>query len=261
MAEHTIDNNLACSVYCYWWTCCHLACREYYIKWLSSCLTIAWHDWHAITVLSPCWRSILLTTTRHVWYCFHVCVSHRTNIHTIVSSLQHLLGIPSLQQLAFSLYQGGFVSGRLQEQELLRQQQRQCQSLMRMRNGISQQQEHVNVVNANQRSDEVRYGRPIWRGMQMGAHVCQRSDEVKYGRPIWRGMQMGAHVCQRSDEVRYGRPIGQGMQRDAHVCQRSDMQRGPRIMIWTWLTRKRIHVTTVTVGISVLIRDTSWRLQ
>ena len=94
--------HLACSVY--WWTWCHLACREYYIKWLSSCLTIAWHDWHTISVLSPCWRSILLTTTDN-WaclvYCFHVCVSHLTNIHTIVSSLQHLLGIPSLQQLAF----------------------------------------------------------------------------------------------------------------------------------------------------------------
>ena len=45
-----------------------LACREYYIMWLSSCLTIAWHDWHTITVLSPCWRSILLTKNQHVWY-------------------------------------------------------------------------------------------------------------------------------------------------------------------------------------------------
>ena len=149
-----------------------------------------------------------------------------------------------------------------------------------MRKGVSQQQVHVNGVNANQRSDKVKYGRPIGRGMQMGAHVCQRSDEVKYGRLIGRGMQRGTHVLQRSDEVRYGRPIGQGMQRGAHVCQRSDgvrygrpigwgmqmgahvcqrseMQRGARIMIWTWLTRKRIHVTTVTVGISVLILDTS----
>jgi hypothetical protein len=190
-------------------------------------------------------------------YCFHVCVLHLTNIHTIVSSLQHLLGIPSPQQLAFSLYQGGFVSWRLQEQELLRQQQRQCQSLARMRKGVSQQQEHVNSVNANQRSDEVKYDRPIGRGMQMGAHVYQRSYEVKYGRPIGRGMQRDAHVCQRSDEVRYGRLIGRGMQRCSDVCQRSDRQRGARIMIWTWLTRKRIHVTTVTVGISVLIRDTS----
>ena len=135
-------------------------------------------------MLSPCWRSILLTTTWHVRFTdehvvtllaehtillpgrrphinFHVCVLHLKNIHTIVSSLQNLLGIPSPQQLAFSLYQGGFVSWRLQEQELLRQQQRQCQSLMRMRKGVSQQQELVNGVNANQRSDEVKYGRPI----------------------------------------------------------------------------------------------------
>ena len=77
-----------------------------------------------ITVLSPCWRSILLTTTWHVWYTdehvvtllaehtillpgrrphinFHVCVLHLKNIHTIVSSLQNILGVRSLQQLAF----------------------------------------------------------------------------------------------------------------------------------------------------------------
>jgi len=43
----------------------------------------------------------------------------------------------------------------------IRAEQRQCQILMRMRKGVSQQQEHVNGVNANQRSDEVKYGRPI----------------------------------------------------------------------------------------------------
>jgi hypothetical protein len=82
-------------------------------------------------------------------------------MHTIISSLQNLLGIPCLQQLAFSLYHGGFVSWRLQEQDPLRQQQRQCQSLVRMRKGTSQQQEHVNGVNVNQQSNEVKYGRPI----------------------------------------------------------------------------------------------------
>ncbi len=131
-----------------------------------------------IAVLSPCWRSILLTTTWHVQYTdehvvtllakhtiilpgkrphinFHICVLHLKNIHTIVSSLQNLLGTPSLQQLAFSLYHGGFISWRLQEQELSRQQQRQCQRLVRVRKGISQQQEHVNGVNANQRSEKM----------------------------------------------------------------------------------------------------------
>jgi len=137
-----------------------------------------------ITVLSFCWWSILLITTWHVWYTdehvvtlladhtillpgrrphinFRVSVLHLKNIHTIVSSLQNLLGIPSLQQLAFSLYHGGFVSWRVQEQEPLRQQQCQCQSLMRMRKGVSQQQEHVNGVTANQGSDKVKYGTPI----------------------------------------------------------------------------------------------------
>jgi hypothetical protein len=135
------------------------------------------HDWHTITMLSPCWRSILLTTTRHVWYCFHVCVSHLKNIHTIVSSLQHLLGIPSPQQLAFSLYQGGFVSWGLQEQELLRQQQRQCQSLARMRKGVSQQQEHVNGVNANQRSK--------WNTADQSDGACRRVRMSVRGATKW----------------------------------------------------------------------------
>ena len=97
-----------------------------------------------ITVLSPCWRSILLTTTWHVWYTdehvvtllaehtillpgrrphinFRVSVLHLKNIHTILSSLQNLLGIPSLQQLAFSLYHGGFISWWVQAQEPLEQ--------------------------------------------------------------------------------------------------------------------------------------------
>ncbi len=113
------------------------------------------------------------------------------------------------------LYHGDY------KQELLRQQQRQCKSLVRMRKGVCQQQENVNGMNANQRSNEVKNIRPIWWGMQRGAHVCQRSNEVRYGRRIWWGMQMGMHVCQRSDEVKYGRPIGRGMQRDAQVCQRS----------------------------------------
>ena len=43
----------------------------------------------------------------------------------------------------------------------IRAEQRQCQSLMRMRKGVSQQQELVNGVNANQGSNEVKYGRPI----------------------------------------------------------------------------------------------------
>ena len=88
----------------------------YNLLWLSSCLTlaVAWHDWYMITVLSPCWWSILLTTTWHVWYTdehvvtlladhtillpgrrphinFHVCVLHLKNIHTIVPSWEYLL--------------------------------------------------------------------------------------------------------------------------------------------------------------------------
>ena len=125
-----------------------------------------WPDWYTdecvVTLLAE-HTTIRLpgSSSRHPSINFHVCVLNLKIIHTIVMSLQNLLGIPSLQQLAFSLYHGGFVSGRLKEQDPLRQQQRQCQSLMRMRKGVSQQHEHVNGVNVNQQSDEVKYGRPI----------------------------------------------------------------------------------------------------
>jgi hypothetical protein len=92
LAEHTIDNNLACLVY--WWTYCNFALRAYY----------------SLPGRRP-----------HINFRFRVSVLHLKNIHTIVSSLQNLLGIPSLQQLAFSLYHGGFVSWRVQAQEPLGQ--------------------------------------------------------------------------------------------------------------------------------------------
>ena len=50
---------------------------------------------------------------------------------------------------------------------------------MRKRKGVSQQQEHVNGINANQRSDEVKYGSRTCWGMQRGAHVCQRVNKVE----------------------------------------------------------------------------------
>jgi hypothetical protein len=56
---------------------------------------------------------------------------------------------------------GGFASWWLQEQEPLWQQQRQCQSLVRTRKSLSQQQEQVNGMDTNQWSNEVKYGRPI----------------------------------------------------------------------------------------------------
>jgi len=196
-----------------WLMCCCLAGGAYYwqqlgmfgllMNMLSPCLqrilciltvilfdnSMTWltYDYHVVALLA---EQTIDNNSACLVYCFHVCVSHLTNIHT-----QHLLGIPSLQQLTFSLYQGGFVSWWLQEQELLRQQQRQCKSLVRMRKGVSQQQENVNGVNANQRSNKVRYGRPIGRGMQRGANANQRSDTVKYGRRIRRDMQRCSHVC------------------------------------------------------------------
>jgi hypothetical protein len=137
-----------------------------------------------INVVSPCWRSIQLTTTWHDWYTdecvvnvlaehatillpgrcprsinFHVYVLHLKIIHTL-SSLQNLLGIRSSS--ATLLCNKGVLSVCIMmftRTELIGQQQRQCQHLVRKRKGISQQQEHVNGVNANQRSNEVKYGR------------------------------------------------------------------------------------------------------
>jgi len=101
-------------------------------------------------------------------------------------------------------------------------------------------------VHVCHQSDEVKYGRPIGQGMQKGMHVCQRRNGVKYGRPIGRSMQRDVHVCHRSDEVKYSRPIGQGMQRGKHVCQKSNMQRMARIisMYYCWMTSNFLFVIT-----------------
>ena len=145
-----------------------------------------------INLVSPCWRSILLTTTlspclqsmplffclvgAHGPYTFMpvFCTSklftpyHHCKIFWAYDlPLQHSSATREFYQ---------FVSWWLQEQELIWQQQRQCQRLVRKRKGVSQQQEHVNGVNANQRSDEVKYSSQNWWGMQRGAHICQRSN-------------------------------------------------------------------------------------
>ncbi len=85
-------------------------------------MTTTWYVWytdeHVETLLAE--HTILLPGRRpHIN--FRVSVLHLKNIHTIVSSLQNLLGIPFLQQLAFSLYHGGFASWRVQAQEPLGQ--------------------------------------------------------------------------------------------------------------------------------------------
>jgi hypothetical protein len=63
-------------------------------------LITTWHVWytdeHVVTLLAD--HTILLPGRRpHIN--FRVSVLHLKNIHIIVSSLQNLLGIPSLQQL------------------------------------------------------------------------------------------------------------------------------------------------------------------
>ena len=63
----------------------------------------------------------------------------------------------------------------------IRAEQRQCQSLMRMRKGVSQQQEHVNGVTANQGSDKVKYIlSPCWRSILLATtwHVWFTDEHV-----------------------------------------------------------------------------------
>jgi hypothetical protein len=68
---------------------------------------------------------------------------------------------------------------------LIGQQQRQCQCLVRKRKGVSQQQEHVNGVNTNPRSDEVKYGSRTWWGMSVRGstkwNMADQSDGVCRG--------------------------------------------------------------------------------
>ena len=64
--------------------CCHLAGRAYYE--------------HVVTLLA---EHTILLPGRLPHINFHICVLHVKNIHTIVSSLQNILGVRSLQQLAF----------------------------------------------------------------------------------------------------------------------------------------------------------------
>ncbi len=61
-------------------------------------MTSCWHVWYTdervVTLLALAEHTILLPG-RHPRINFHVCVLHLKNIHTIVSSLQNLLRIPS----------------------------------------------------------------------------------------------------------------------------------------------------------------------
>jgi hypothetical protein len=66
-------------------------------------LGILMTDEHVVTLLA---EHTIILPSRRLHINFHVCVLHLKNIHTIVSSLQNLFGIPSLQQLAFNLYHG-----------------------------------------------------------------------------------------------------------------------------------------------------------
>jgi hypothetical protein len=121
-----------------------------------------------INLLPPCWRSILLTTTWHVWYTdervvtllalaehtillpvrhphinFQVCVLHLKNIHTIVSSLQNLLGISSssatllcnneLSVCIVVVTRAGAITATAKAVSMSRENEKRCKSAARTR--------------------------------------------------------------------------------------------------------------------------------
>jgi hypothetical protein len=134
-----------------------------------------------MNMLSPCLQSMLLffcLVDVHDLKTFMLCFAPQNySYHIFIAKSFWAYNLPLQHSSATrEFYQ--FVSWWLQEQELMGQQQRQCQRLVRERKGVSQQQEHVNGVNANQRSDEVKYGR---YGASLGGPLCDTSKNV--GRP------------------------------------------------------------------------------
>ncbi len=131
LEEHTIDNNLACSVY--WWTCCIL----YKVTVILFDNSMAWltYDYRVVTLLAEHTIDNKLACLVYWWTCcnfacrayyslpgrrphinFCVSVLHLKNIHTIVSSLQNLFGNTIFATTSFQ-----FVSWWVQAQEPLGQ--------------------------------------------------------------------------------------------------------------------------------------------
>jgi len=64
----------------------------------DNSMTLLTYDYRVVTLLA---EHTILLPGRLPHINIHVCVLHLNNIHTIVSSLQNILGVRSLQQLAF----------------------------------------------------------------------------------------------------------------------------------------------------------------
>jgi len=122
-----------------------------------------------ITVSSPCWRtrSILLTTNWHVWYGLLSCLcfaSYKYSHHSIIiaTSFGHTFSATTSFQFVSGwvcimvITRAGAITAAAKAVSKSRENEKRCKSAARTRKWRERQQ----------RSNKVRYGRPIGRGMQ-----------------------------------------------------------------------------------------------
>jgi hypothetical protein len=86
------------------------------------------------------------------------------------------------------------------------------------------------------------------------ANQSQRSDEVKYGRQTWRGMQRGAHVCQRSD-TKWDWQTDLTGHADGHVCLSEKRRSEKRQTDWMGHAEERACLSAEWRS---EIRQTNW---
>ena len=177
---------------------CHFACRAYY--------SFAWYmSTHKLSL------SV---------FCILKIYSHRSSSIIIAKSFGNTF---------FATTSFQFVSWRVcimagaRAGAIVQQQQRQCQSLMRMRKGeVSSKNMYMTwlPIRGATKWNTADWSDGACRGVCMSARgamkwdkaerseaPCMSVSKVKYRRPIGWGMQRDTQVCQRSDKVKYGRPI------------------------------------------------------
>jgi hypothetical protein len=88
------------------------------------------------------------------------------------------------------------------------------------------------IANQNQRSDEVKYGRKTWRGMQRGAHVCQRND-TKWDRQTNLTGHAEGHVCLSEKWWSEKRQTDWTGHAEGHACLSAEWRSEIRQTNWT----------------------------
>jgi len=199
---------------------------------------------HTMNMLSPCSQSILFSCGRLPHIHFHVCVLHLKNIHTIVLSLQNILGVHSLQQLAFrvcimAITRAGAIVAAAKAVSKSRKNEKRRKSAARTR-----------------KQSEIRQTNRTGHAEGCACLSEERQSDIRQTNRMGHAEGRACLSAERRSEIRQTDRTGHA-EVFTRLSEEHNMQRGAHIMMWMWLTRKRIHVTTVIVGISVLIQDTS----